>query len=200
MAVIRPGVCSLLVLLSALASELSVATAQEKIKLGLLPFSELLAAVIADKQGFFKEEGLTSRFEVRERRTRGAGAAVRPPRHRPEQHGLDVSGHRARSRCHRACPGSDRADVAARYDDRLDGTQGLDQVAEGSRRQTRGGQRHQQHGLAACGGAARQAWCRSQQGPLHGSAVSADERSAAERAARRDRSGRAVPLGADGDR
>ncbi len=34
------------------------AAAQEKIKLGLLPFSESLAAVIADKQGFFKEEGL----------------------------------------------------------------------------------------------------------------------------------------------
>jgi NitT/TauT family transport system substrate-binding protein len=34
------------------------ATAQEKIKLGLLPFSESLAAVIADKQGFFKAEGI----------------------------------------------------------------------------------------------------------------------------------------------
>jgi NitT/TauT family transport system substrate-binding protein len=34
------------------------AVAQEKIKLGLLPFSESLAAVIADKQGFFKEEGI----------------------------------------------------------------------------------------------------------------------------------------------
>jgi NitT/TauT family transport system substrate-binding protein len=34
------------------------ATAQEKIKLGLLPFSESLAAVIADKKGFFKEEGI----------------------------------------------------------------------------------------------------------------------------------------------
>jgi NitT/TauT family transport system substrate-binding protein len=34
------------------------AAAQEKIRLGLLPFSESLAAVIADKQGFFKEEGL----------------------------------------------------------------------------------------------------------------------------------------------
>jgi len=34
------------------------ATAQEKIKIGLLPFSESLAAVIADKQGFFKEEGI----------------------------------------------------------------------------------------------------------------------------------------------
>src|SRR5262249_14188971 len=36
----------------------SAALAQEKIKLGLLPFSESLAAVIADKQGFFKAEGL----------------------------------------------------------------------------------------------------------------------------------------------
>jgi NitT/TauT family transport system substrate-binding protein len=34
------------------------AVAQQKIKLGLLPFSESLAAVIADKQGYFKEEGL----------------------------------------------------------------------------------------------------------------------------------------------
>lgn len=34
------------------------ASAQEKIRLGVLPFSESLAAIIADKQGFFKEEGL----------------------------------------------------------------------------------------------------------------------------------------------
>lgn len=42
------------------------ANGQERVKLGLLPFSELLAAVIADKQGFFKEEGLdvdSSKFE-----------------------------------------------------------------------------------------------------------------------------------------
>jgi NitT/TauT family transport system substrate-binding protein len=32
--------------------------AQERIKLGLLPFSESLPAVIADRQGYFKEEGL----------------------------------------------------------------------------------------------------------------------------------------------
>jgi NitT/TauT family transport system substrate-binding protein len=36
----------------------AAAFAQEKIRLGLLPFSESLAAVIADKQGFFKEEGI----------------------------------------------------------------------------------------------------------------------------------------------
>ena len=39
---------------------------QERIKLGLLPFSESLAAVIADKQGYFKEEGLeveSSKFD-----------------------------------------------------------------------------------------------------------------------------------------
>jgi NitT/TauT family transport system substrate-binding protein len=36
----------------------AAASAQEKIRLGLLPFSESLAAVIADKQGFFKEEGI----------------------------------------------------------------------------------------------------------------------------------------------
>jgi NitT/TauT family transport system substrate-binding protein len=34
------------------------AVGQERIKLGLLPFSESLAAVIADKQGYFKQEGL----------------------------------------------------------------------------------------------------------------------------------------------
>jgi NitT/TauT family transport system substrate-binding protein len=34
------------------------AVGQERIKLGLLPFSESLAAVIADKKGYFKEEGL----------------------------------------------------------------------------------------------------------------------------------------------
>jgi NitT/TauT family transport system substrate-binding protein len=42
------------------------ANAQEKIKVGLLPFSESLAVVIADKQGFFKEEGLeieSSKFD-----------------------------------------------------------------------------------------------------------------------------------------
>jgi NitT/TauT family transport system substrate-binding protein len=32
--------------------------AQDKVKLGVLPFSESLAAIIADNQGFFKEEGL----------------------------------------------------------------------------------------------------------------------------------------------
>ena len=57
MAVIRPGVCSLLVLLGALAW-MSAATAQEKIRLGLLPFSESLGAVVAERQGFFKAEGL----------------------------------------------------------------------------------------------------------------------------------------------
>ena len=57
MAVFRPIVCSLLVLLGVLASALA-ATAQEKIRLGLLPFSESLGAVIAERQGFFKAEGL----------------------------------------------------------------------------------------------------------------------------------------------
>jgi NitT/TauT family transport system substrate-binding protein len=35
------------------------AVAQQTIKLGLLPFSESLGAVIADKQGYFKDAGLT---------------------------------------------------------------------------------------------------------------------------------------------
>ena len=46
MAVIARITCSLLVLLGALATPIA-ATAQEKIKLGLLPFSESLGAVIA---------------------------------------------------------------------------------------------------------------------------------------------------------
>ena len=57
MAVIRRIVCSLVILLGAIATA-PLATAQTKMRLGLLPFSESLAAVIADKQGFFKEEGL----------------------------------------------------------------------------------------------------------------------------------------------
>ena len=56
-AVFRRIVCSLLVLLGVLASPLA-AMAQEKIRLGLLPFSESLGAVIAERQGFFKAEGL----------------------------------------------------------------------------------------------------------------------------------------------
>ena len=42
------------------------AVGQERVKLGLLPFSESLAAVIADKQGYFKKEGLaveSSKFD-----------------------------------------------------------------------------------------------------------------------------------------
>jgi NitT/TauT family transport system substrate-binding protein len=42
------------------------ATAQTKLRVGLLPFSEALAAVIADKEGFFKAEGLeieTTQFQ-----------------------------------------------------------------------------------------------------------------------------------------
>ncbi len=35
------------------------AAAQQTIKLGLLPFSESLAAVIADRQGYFKDAGIT---------------------------------------------------------------------------------------------------------------------------------------------
>jgi NitT/TauT family transport system substrate-binding protein len=38
------------------------ASAQTKLKVGLLPFSESLAAVIADKKGYFKDEGLDVEF------------------------------------------------------------------------------------------------------------------------------------------
>jgi NitT/TauT family transport system substrate-binding protein len=57
MAVNHRHLCAVLVLLGTLASPVA-ATAQIKLKVGLLPFSEALAAVIADKQGFFKAEGL----------------------------------------------------------------------------------------------------------------------------------------------
>src|SRR5437868_12587971 len=53
------------VLLASFAASAPV-NAQEKIKVGLLPFSESLAVVIADKQGFFKAEGLeieSSKFD-----------------------------------------------------------------------------------------------------------------------------------------
>ena len=65
MAVIPRIACSFLVLVGALATPLA-AGAQERIKLGLLPFSESLGAVIAERQGFFKAEGLeveVSKFE-----------------------------------------------------------------------------------------------------------------------------------------
>jgi NitT/TauT family transport system substrate-binding protein len=57
MAVVRRVLCALLALLGALAIP-AAATAQTKLRVGLLPFSEALSAVIADKEGFFKAEGL----------------------------------------------------------------------------------------------------------------------------------------------
>jgi NitT/TauT family transport system substrate-binding protein len=57
MPVTRSVVCTFLVLLGILSIPIA-ATAQTKLRVGLLPFSEALAAVIADKEGFFKAEGL----------------------------------------------------------------------------------------------------------------------------------------------
>jgi len=57
MPVVRRVVCTLLVLLGTLSIPIA-ATAQTKLRVGLLPFSEALAAVIADKEGFFRAEGL----------------------------------------------------------------------------------------------------------------------------------------------
>jgi NitT/TauT family transport system substrate-binding protein len=54
---IRRLFCSIALMAGVLLSPLA-ASAQEKIRLGVLPFSESLAAIIADKQGFFKEEGI----------------------------------------------------------------------------------------------------------------------------------------------
>jgi NitT/TauT family transport system substrate-binding protein len=55
---LQRGFSSTLIVLSALLATSSAAPAQEKIRLGLIPISEALGAVIADKQGFFKAEGL----------------------------------------------------------------------------------------------------------------------------------------------
>jgi NitT/TauT family transport system substrate-binding protein len=55
----------LVIVLAVLATPVR-APAQDKIRLGLIPISEALGAVIADKQGFFKAEGLDvdiSKFE-----------------------------------------------------------------------------------------------------------------------------------------
>ena len=57
MPVVSRVVRALLVLLGTLSIPVA-ATAQTKLRVGLLPFSEALAAVIADKEGFFKAEGL----------------------------------------------------------------------------------------------------------------------------------------------
>jgi NitT/TauT family transport system substrate-binding protein len=46
-----------MILLAVFATSVA-ATAQEKIRIGLLPFSESLGALIADREGFFKAEGI----------------------------------------------------------------------------------------------------------------------------------------------
>ena len=57
MSVLRGFSSALVVVLAVLATS-EPAPAQEKIRLGLIPISEALGAVIADRQGFFKAEGL----------------------------------------------------------------------------------------------------------------------------------------------
>ncbi len=49
------------------------AQAQDKLRVSVLPFSESLGAVIADKQGFFKAEGLDVEFKLI-----GSGAEAMP--------------------------------------------------------------------------------------------------------------------------
>jgi NitT/TauT family transport system substrate-binding protein len=59
-------VSSALAAILALLVASAPAVAQQKIRLGLLPISEVLAAVIADREGYFKAEGLDveiSKFE-----------------------------------------------------------------------------------------------------------------------------------------
>ena len=65
MGAVGRALCGLFVLATALTVPI-VATAQTKLRVGLLPFSESLAAVIADKEGYFKAEGLeieTTQFQ-----------------------------------------------------------------------------------------------------------------------------------------
>ncbi|MBV9239779.1 MAG: ABC transporter substrate-binding protein [Xanthobacteraceae bacterium] len=57
MSVIRRMSSALVAVLALLATSLPT-LAQEKIRLGLIPISEALGAVIADREGFFKAEGL----------------------------------------------------------------------------------------------------------------------------------------------
>jgi NitT/TauT family transport system substrate-binding protein len=57
MAVLR-GFSSALVVALVMLVTSGPAPAQEKIRLGLIPISEALGAVVADRQGFFKAEGL----------------------------------------------------------------------------------------------------------------------------------------------
>jgi NitT/TauT family transport system substrate-binding protein len=61
MVVVRRAVWVFLVVLGTLSIPIA-ATAQTKLRVGLLPFSESLGAVIADKEGFFKAEGLDVEF------------------------------------------------------------------------------------------------------------------------------------------
>jgi NitT/TauT family transport system substrate-binding protein len=70
MAVVRHTFCALLAL-ATLAIPVT-ATAQTKLRVGLLPFSEALGAVIADKEGFFKAEGI----EIEITKFQGGAAAV----------------------------------------------------------------------------------------------------------------------------
>ncbi len=57
MSIIRRLSSALVAVLAMLAASLP-ALAQEKIRLGLIPISEALGAVIADREGFFKGEGI----------------------------------------------------------------------------------------------------------------------------------------------
>src|ERR1700676_4023330 len=71
MPVVQRTFCAFLALLGTLAIPVT-ATAQTKLKVGLLPFSEALGAVIADKEGFFKAEGI----EIEVTKFQGGAAAV----------------------------------------------------------------------------------------------------------------------------
>ena len=70
MVAVRHTFCALLAL-ATLAIPVT-ATAQTKLRVGLLPFSEALGAVIADKEGYFKAEGI----EIEITKFQGGAAAV----------------------------------------------------------------------------------------------------------------------------
>jgi NitT/TauT family transport system substrate-binding protein len=71
MTVVRRTLCAFVILFGTIATPFA-ASAQTKLPVGLLPFSEALGAVIADKEGFFKAEGI----EIEVTKFQGGAAAV----------------------------------------------------------------------------------------------------------------------------
>jgi NitT/TauT family transport system substrate-binding protein len=70
--VVSLAVCGLAALPVATSASAQATSAPTKLRVGLLPFSEALGAVIADKEGFFKAEGI----EIEITKFQGGAAAV----------------------------------------------------------------------------------------------------------------------------